>query len=188
MSTAFTSLKDHFLIALPSLEDMNFSRTVTYICEHTPQGAMGLVLNRPTQMQLTDILNHMSIEQSTLANCTQVIYAGGPVEEQRGFVLHSATPAWDSTLKISEQIFVTTSKDILQAMAMGQGPDKFLLALGYAGWGPGQLEAELKQDSWLSCPADSAIIFDLPSEERWLASARLMGIDLNLINSIGGHA
>ena len=181
-------LKNHFLIALPSLGDQNFSHTVTYICDHSEDGAMGIVLNRPTQLQLTDVLNHMNIADSGTTTSTQKIYSGGPVEEERGFVLHTSASPWNSTMKVSEDISITTSRDILEAIASGSGPERSFLALGYAGWGAGQLEKELKEDSWLSGPTDSNIIFDLPADQRWQAAASLLGVDLNLISSVTGHA
>lgn len=183
-----SSLKNHFLIALPSLTDPNFSHTVTYICEHDREGAMGIVLNRPSQLQLKDILGHMDITEQVSARNSQPIFLGGPVEENRGFVLHTPTQGWEATLAISEEVCITTSKDILQAIAADEGPDHSLIALGYAGWGPGQLEQELQQDSWLSAPARSGIIFEVSPEQRWAAAAQIMGVDVNLVTSTAGHA
>ena len=183
-----SSLKNHFLIALPGLEDPNFSRTVTYVCEHSENGAMGIVLNHPSELHLIDVLNHMEIKPSVPGLSSQPVYLGGPVEGERGFVLHSPASRWDSSMCITDDICVTTSRDILQAMAQGQGPDKTLVALGYAGWGAGQLEQELQSDTWLSGPADPGIIFDLPAELRLTSAAALLGVDLNLITSTAGHA
>jgi len=182
------SLKNQLLIAMPNLEDPNFSRTVTFICEHGEHGAMGIVLNRPTDLRLTDILQHMEIGDGLGEAGEQTVYLGGPVEEERGFVLHTHTPPWDSTLAIDDQISITTSRDILEAMAKGDGPNKTLVALGYAGWGAGQLERELQENAWLSGPAESSILFDLPAEDRWEAAARLLGVDVNLLSSEAGHA
>ena len=169
--------------------DGNFSRTVTYICQHSErEGAMGIVLNRPSELRLADVFNHMDIQQQDAGAAEQVVYIGGPVQEERGFVLHTPPANWDSSMPVSEQISVTTSRDILQAMARGEGPIKTFVALGYAGWGPGQLEQELQQDTWLSGPADADIIFNRPPEKRWEAAAALLGIDLNLINTTAGHA
>lgn len=182
-------LSNHFLIALPGMGDANFSRTVTYICQHSEsEGAMGIVLNRPSELQLCDVFNHMDIQQQEPGTADQTVYIGGPVQEERGFVLHTPPANWDSSMPVTEQISVTTSRDILLAMAQGKGPEKTFVALGYAGWGPGQLERELQQDTWLSGPADADIIFDLPSERRWEAAAAVLGIDLNLINTTAGHA
>lgn len=183
-----TSLKSQLLIAMPSLEDPNFSRTVTFICEHSEQGAMGIVLNRPTDLHLADVLKHMDIAADPGPAGEQAVYLGGPVEEERGFVLHSHTGSWDSTLAVNGEISVTTSRDILEAMARGGGPGQTLVALGYAGWGAGQLEQELEQNAWLSGPADQSILFDLPADQRWAAAARLLGVDVNLLSTEAGHA
>ena len=182
------TLKSQLLIAMPSLEDPNFSRTVTYICEHNDQGAMGIVLNRPTDLSLSDVLRHMDIEGGLGNAGEQIVYLGGPVEEERGFVLHSHSPPWDSTLAVNDAISVTTSRDILEAMARGNGPAHTLVALGYAGWGAGQLERELQENAWLSGPSDESILFELPPDQRWEAAARLLGVDVNLLSSEAGHA
>ncbi|MCB1788187.1 MAG: YqgE/AlgH family protein [Chromatiaceae bacterium] len=182
------SLKNQLLIAMPALQDPNFARTVTYICEHGEHGAMGIVLNRPTDLCLADILQHMQIEGGLGDAGEQIVYLGGPVEEERGFVLHTHTAPWDSTLAVNEDISITTSRDILEAMARGDGPSRTLVALGYAGWGAGQLERELKENAWLSGPVDQSILFDLPAEQRWEAAARLLGVDVHLLSSEAGHA
>ena len=182
------SLKNQLLIAMPSLADPNFSRTVTYICEHGEHGAMGIVLNRPTDLRLADVLRHMEIEGGLGEAGEQMVYLGGPVEEERGFVLHTHTDPWDSTLAVDENISITTSRDILEAMARGQGPQHTLVALGYAGWGAGQLERELQQNAWLSGPVDQSILFELPADQRWEAAARLLGVDVHLLSSDTGHA
>jgi len=183
-----SSLKNQLLIAMPSLQDPNFARTVTYICEHGDHGAMGIVLNRPTDLCLTDILQHMQIEGGLGEAGGQTVYLGGPVEEERGFVLHTHTEPWDSTLAIDSEISITTSRDILEAMARGAGPSRTLVALGYAGWGAGQLEREIQENAWLSGPADQTILFELPPEQRWEAAARLLGVDVHLLSSEAGHA
>jgi len=182
------SLKNQLLIAMPSLQDPNFARTVTYICEHGEHGAMGIVLNRPTDLCLADILQHMQSEGGLGEAGEQTVYLGGPVEEERGFVLHTHTEPWDSTLAIDGEISITTSRDILEAMAHGAGPSRTLVALGYAGWGAGQLEREIQENAWLSGPADRSILFDLPPEQRWEAAARLLGVDVHLLSSEAGHA
>ena len=183
-----TSLTNHFLIAMPNLADPNFFHTVTYICEHGESGAMGLVINRPLELRLADIIEQLEIEITDSSINEKQVYAGGPVQGDRGFVLHDSKSAWDSTLQITDEISITTSLDILQAIAIGEGPEKSLVALGYAGWGAGQLEDELAQNAWLSGPAQSDIIFDHPSEQRWQAAANLLGVDLNLLSSDAGHA
>jgi putative transcriptional regulator len=183
-----SSLKNQFLIAMPGLEDPNFSRTVTYICEHGTHGAMGIVVNRPSDLRLTDVLEHMEIASANAAAGDQIVYLGGPVETERGFVLHDRSREWDSTMAITEAISITTSRDILEAMAQGEGPERSLIALGYAGWGAGQLEDEMQHNAWLSGPADPEIIFNLPVERRWEAAARLLGVDMALLSTDAGHA
>jgi len=187
MSSA-SNLTDQFLIAMPGLDDPNFSRTVTYICEHNERGAMGIVVNRPTGLELGDILEQMEIADAAEPVRRRPVYLGGPVQPERGFVLHLHDRLWDSTLQVSSEISVTTSRDILEAMAAGQGPQHVLVALGYAGWGEGQLESELSANTWLSSRADPQIIFELPLEQRWQAAANLLGIDLGLISGDAGHA
>lgn len=182
------NLTNQFLIAMPGLRDPNFARTVTYICEHSDQGAMGIVVNRPLDLSVADVMSHMDIKDTPPAIGQQPVYLGGPVESERGFVLHSSTTSWNSTLRITDAICVTTSRDILEAMAQGKGPARTLVALGYAGWAGGQLEHELQDNAWLSGPADMRILFDMPADERWAAAAQLLGIDLNLISTEAGHA
>ncbi|HIP53333.1 MAG TPA: YqgE/AlgH family protein [Chromatiales bacterium] len=181
-------LTNHFLIAMPGLKDSNFSRTVTYICEHNEHGAMGIVINRPMELHLEDILTQLDIQTESEAVAGQTVYAGGPVQTDRGFVIHTGAQEWDSTLKVTEDIEVTTSRDVLAAIARGEGPEEYLVALGYAGWGSGQLEDEMSANAWLSGPASKEIIFRLPPEQRWQAAASLLGVDLNLLSGDAGHA
>jgi putative transcriptional regulator len=183
-----TSLTNHFLIAMPGLQDPNFARTVTYVCEHTDQGAMGIVINRPTEVTLGELLAQLDIPTRLSAVRDTLVYQGGPVQTDRGFVLHTAGPSFDSTINITAQISVTTSRDVLEAIAGGEGPPQALIALGYAGWGSGQLEQELSANAWLSGPANDDIIFRLDAESRWLAAAKLLGVDLNLLSGEAGHA
>ena len=182
-----SNLTNHFLIAMPGLQDPNFYHTVTYICEHNEHGAMGIVINRPMTIKLGEILEQMDIPANPAA-VDRPVYVGGPVQVDRGFVLHPSERLWDSTLRITPQISVTTSRDILEAMATDQGPDMSLVALGYAGWGSHQLEDEMAANAWLSGPADLGIIFERPAEERWEAAAQLLGVDLNLMSGDAGHA
>ena len=184
-----SSLKNHFLIAMPGLDDPNFSRTVTYICDHDENGAMGIVINRPSELNLADVLEHMGIDNHDPVTSDQIVYIGGPVQEERGFVLHSPNSGdWKSSIAVTDDIGITTSRDILEAMALGQGPAKSLVALGYAGWGAGQLEAEIKDNAWLSGPADAAVLFDLPPDQRWSAAARIIGVEVALMSNDAGHA
>jgi len=183
-----TNLTSQFLIAMPNMEDMNFSQTVTYICEHTDEGAMGIVVNRPTELHLNDILEQLEITDIDLEAGEGYIYIGGPVQPERGFVLHCDNSDWDSTLKVTTDLSVTTSRDILQSIAAGNGPESHLVALGYAGWASGQLEQEISANTWLNGPADSQIIFNTPPELRWKAAAKLLGVDLDLLSGDAGHA
>jgi putative transcriptional regulator len=182
------SLSNHFLIAMPALDDPNFHHTTTYICEHDENGALGIVINRPLKMQLGDILRHMDIEPGSDEISARPVYMGGPVQSDRGFVLHEPSGNWEATLKVTDRIGITSSRDIIQAIATGDGPEKAIVTLGYAGWGAGQLEQELATNTWLSGPANLNIVFDTPSEERWMAAAALLGVDLNLLSGDMGHA
>jgi putative transcriptional regulator len=183
-----TSLTNHFLIAMPGLQDPNFSRTVTYVCEHTDQGAMGIVINRPLEVRLGELLDQLEIKAVSPGVKEITVYQGGPVQTDRGFVLHTAGPTFDSTLNITSDISVTTSRDVLEAIASGEGPAQTLVALGYAGWGSGQLEQEMSANAWLSGPASQEIIFRMETSARWLAAAQLLGVDLNLLSGEAGHA
>jgi putative transcriptional regulator len=183
-----TYLTGHLLIAMPAMADPNFVRTVTYICEHTEQGALGIVINRPLQMDLGEVFQQLALETADAALSRQPVLRGGPVQTERGFVLHEPSQKWDSTVEVSETVHLTTSQDILTAMAGGTGPRRALMALGYAGWGAGQLESELSANAWLTVPASAAIVFDIPYEARWSAAAGLLGINLATISSEAGHA
>jgi len=183
-----TSLTNHFLIAMPGLQDPNFSRTVTYVCEHTDQGAMGIVINRPMDIRLGEVLEQLDIASADRRVLDAAVYLGGPVQPDRGFVLHTSGENFDSTLNITPEISVTTSRDVLEAIADGRGPERRFIALGYAGWAGGQLEEEMSANSWLSGPADEEIIFRLPADARWQAAAHLLGVDMNLLTGEAGHA
>ena len=181
-------LTNHFLIAMPNLADPNFFHTVTYICEHNEEGAMGLVINRPLNLQFQELLDHLKLEAVDPEIAQVTIYQGGPVEIDRGFVLHTGKDEWDSTIQVTDNLSVTMSQDIIEAIALGHGPEKYLITLGYAGWGDGQLEEELAHNAWLNGPAEASIIFDLPEEQRWHAAAAHLGIELNLLSTDVGHA
>jgi putative transcriptional regulator len=181
-------LTNQFLIAMPGLEDPNFFHSVTYICEHNTEGALGLVVNRPLDMQLGEILQHIHLEDAQLQARQLPVHLGGPVQQDRGFILHEPLGNWEATLKVTDRIGVTSSVDILQAIARDEGPERVLIALGYAGWGAGQLEQEMAENAWLTGPADPEILFRTPDEERWRAAARSLGIDLNLLSGDAGHA
>jgi putative transcriptional regulator len=181
-------LTNQLLIAMPAMTDPNFAQTVTLVCEHSDRGALGLVLNRPLPMKLGEVFEQLSLDTANTRVGEAAVLRGGPVQTDRGFVIHRLGGAWDSTLKVSDRIQVTTSRDVLAAMARGEGPPDAFIALGYAGWEAGQLEQEMLANAWLSVPADEAIIFDTPYEERWHAAGRLLGIDLKRISSVAGHA
>jgi len=182
-----SSLRDHFLIAMPGLTDPIFSRSVTYICDHSEQGAMGIVINQPLDLTLGDVFEQLAIDYSAPLKSNPVL-AGGPVNMQRGFVLHRDQGSWESTLRITSEVSLTASRDIVAAIAREEGPAHAQFALGYAGWSAGQLEDEINANSWLIVPADTSIIFDTPVDQRWAATARQLGIDMNLISSTAGHA
>lgn len=182
------NLKDHFLIALPTIEDGIFANSITYICEHSDRGAMGIVINHPLDLRLDEIFEHLAISDIRYPH-NELILAGGPVHMDRGFVLHGSSPQqWDSTLQVTDKIALTTSQDILTAIAHDEGPEDSIVALGYAGWGAGQLENELADNAWLAVPSDLDIIFNTPIEQRAKAAAAKFGIDLNLFSSTAGHA
>jgi putative transcriptional regulator len=180
-------LTNQFLIAMPAMTDSNFAQTVTYIWEHNADGALGIIINRPLQMKLADVFEQLKMPTPAESVGRQSVLQGGPVQTDRGFVVHLGGQ-WEHTRKVTSRIQVTTSPDILDAMARGNGPDTAIVALGYAGWSAGQLEQELAQNAWLTVPADERILFDTPYEERWHAAARLLGVDLATISSHAGHA
>lgn len=181
-------LTNQLLIAMPAMGDPNFAQTVALICDHTERGALGLILNKPLPMRMAEIFDQLEIELSGSSLSERQVLRGGPMQTDRGFVVHRAGGDWDSTLKVSDTIHVTTSRDILAAMARGQGPDQAVVALGYAGWDGGQLEDEIRANAWLSAPVEAGIIFDLPFESRWAAAGRLLGVELSRISSISGNA
>ena len=182
------NLTGHFLIAMPQLDDGFFNHAVTYICEHDDTGSFGIIINQPTDNTLKEVVLEMKIDSDDNYDDKQTIYIGGPVDQGRGFILHRPVGEWQSSLKVTDNIALTTSKDILNAIVNNEGPEDSIVALGYAGWAAGQLENEMAANTWLSCPADEQIIFDTPIEERWKAAAKLIGIDLSLLSSDAGHA
>lgn len=187
-TTQYNSLRNHFLIALPGMQDPSFAQSVTYVCDHGEDGAMGVVINRPMNVTLDEVFEQLSLDIPDPGGRDAVL-AGGPVNRERGFILHPHDGRqWQSSLRISDGVSLTASRDILDAISTGQGPEHTLLILGYAGWEAGQLEEELAENAWLTVPADSAIIFDTPVEQRWGAAARRLGVDVNLIPRQAGHA
>src|SRR5881392_774367 len=190
MSSRISSidLTDHFLIAMPNMADPYFSKSLTYICEHNDQGALGLVVNRPIDMTLQALFERLSLQLKDGEHASAPIYFGGPVQTDRGFVLHEPAGNWQSTLRVRDVIGLTTSKDILEAVGRGEGPKRMLVTLGYAGWSPGQIEQELSQNAWLTVEASDAIIFDTPAEERLAQAMQLLGIDYASLQDEAGHA
>ncbi|MBM3341010.1 MAG: YqgE/AlgH family protein [Betaproteobacteria bacterium] len=189
MATAQSvNLTRHFLIAMPAMADPHFSKTLTFICEHNNQGALGVVVNRPIDMTLHALLEQIELKPADDSAKATSVHYGGPVQIDRGFVLHTPAGAWQSTLAVGDMIGLTTSKDILQAVARGEGPRQFLVTLGYAGWAPGQLEQELAQNAWLTVPADPRVLFDTPAKDRYDAGLKLLGIDLGMLSDGAGHA
>lgn len=170
------------------MQDPNFEQTVTFICQHNEEGALGIVINRVVDLTVGDVLDQMNIPHEKYRGVESPVHYGGPVQNDRGFILHQDLGQWDSTLSITDRIGLTTSRDILEAMVNDGGPERHLLALGYAGWASGQLESEMKQNAWLNGPADYDIIFNLPIETRWSAAASLLGVDLNTLSPEAGHA
>jgi putative transcriptional regulator len=182
------SFNNQLLIAMPGMADPNFSSTVTLICEHNAEGALGIVINRPMNLKLGGLFEQLEVEHPD-AHAAQIpVLDGGPVARERGFVLHNPYREFESSVAVSSDIQLTLSRDILDAIAAGKGPEKSLVALGYAGWQPGQLEAEMLANTWLSVPATPEIIFDVPFSERWMTAADVLGVDISRLSPHAGHA
>lgn len=181
-------LKHHFLIAMPHMADPNFAQTLIYLVEHNRDGAMGLIVNRPSGLNLADVLEQLRPDEPVAPGQQHLpIFSGGPIQTDRGFVLHPSDAQFQATADLGP-LGVTTSQDILFAIADGYGPPQHFIALGYAGWEPGQLETELIENAWLSCPAQPHILFDMPADQRLTAAAASLGVDLRLLSSQVGHA
>ncbi|MEK9791541.1 MAG: YqgE/AlgH family protein [Halieaceae bacterium] len=180
------SLSGHFLIATPVIDSGFFNRSLTYLCQHSTEGAMGIVVNQPLGLDLADMLAHLEIESSEGAGTP--VLAGGPVATDHGFVLHRGPADWEGSQAVNSSICLTGSRDILQAIACGTGPREYLVALGYAGWSPGQLESEMAENSWLSVAADEDILFHHDVAERLAAAGQQLGIDVDLLSAEAGHA
>lgn len=180
--------RHHFLIAMPAMADSIFSRSLIYICEHNQQGALGIMVNRPTNLTMGELFAQIKAPLSRPELEKLPVHYGGPVQTDRGFVLHEPMGQWQSTLSVNDKVGLTTSKDILQAVGLGKGPNSLLVTLGYAGWTQGQLEHELAQNAWLSVPASDRILFDLPAEERLPAAMALLGVDYASLSEDAGHA
>ena len=181
-------LEQQFLIAMPGMDDPNFNRGVTLLCQHNDEGALGITVNRPSEFVLQDLLGQVGLQCADVSLADLPVYDGGPVHRERGFVLHSPDRRSESSMTVGEQIVITTSRDVLEDIASGTGPARFLVALGYAGWGAGQLENEMRDNAWLHVMADSDLIFDLPVEQRWEGAVARLGIEVGRLQPSGGHA
>lgn len=173
---------------MPGMADPNFSTTVTLICEHNDEGALGIVINRPLDLKLAGLFEQLAIDEPDPDIAEHPVLLGGPVGPERGFVLHGPGNRYESTLQVSDDIQLTMSRDVIDELAAGRGPEHALVALGYAGWGAGQLESEMLANSWLTVPATPAIVFDTPFQRRWMSAARTLGIDISQISQDAGHA
>ncbi len=181
-------LTGQLLIAMPGLRDPDFDHTVTLICQHSEEGALGLVINRASEYRMADLLRHLDLATGDAALAAQPVLLGGPLQRERGFVLHAPDGRWAASHAIDAQLSLTTSRDILEALAAGHGPPQMLAALGYAGWEAGQLERELRENAWLTAAADHEILFDVPLEQRWTAAAARMGVDAQRLSPYAGNA
>jgi putative transcriptional regulator len=179
---------NQFLIAMPGMADPNFAQTVTLICEHGPKGALGIVINRALPMNLGDVFEQLGLASEDLQLARQPVLRGGPVQTDRGFVLHIPGGEWESTLPFSARLHLTTSRDILTAMAEGRGPSQAVVALGYAGWDAGQLDDEMARNAWLNVSADEKLLFDTPLDDRWREAGRLLGVNLMQMSGAAGRA
>jgi putative transcriptional regulator len=182
------SLTSQLLVAMPWFGDATFAQTVTLICEHGEKGALGIILNKPLPMKLGEVLSQMRLTAARDDIAERPVLRGGPLYPDRGFVLHRPGGAWDSSHRISDHVQVTTSRDVLAAIARGEGPPEAFIALGYAGWEAGQLEREIKENAWLTLPFDDALAFDLPHEDRWQAAWGRLGVDVASVSATPGHA
>jgi putative transcriptional regulator len=190
-SSAAFNLANHFLIAMPAMQDPIFGGTVVYICEHNDNGVLGVVINKPTDMTMEILFERIDLKLSEGLRTTVVnepIMFGGPVQDDRGFVLHTPGASYSSSLTVTDEVAFTTSIDVLEAVAAGDGPQRMLVSIGYAGWSPGQLEEEIGRNGWLTVGADAHVLFDLPIEERYHAAIKLLGIDPMMLALEAGHA
>ncbi|WP_087142874.1 YqgE/AlgH family protein [Crenothrix polyspora] len=184
-----TYLNNQFIIAMPALTDPIFFHTVTYMCQHNEDGALGIVINRLANMKLGEIFKQMNISVTSETAANMPVFTGGPVQQQRGFVLHTNTNSgkWDMTMAVSDAISLTTSRDVIEAIAAGEGPEQYLVALGYAGWSEGQLEKEMLDNTWLNTPFGKQVLFDTSINMRWSAAAEQIGINITQLTAPAGH-
>jgi putative transcriptional regulator len=182
------SLSNQLLIAMPGMADPNFNSTVTLICEHNDEGALGIVINRLSGLNMGGLFRQLAVEEADEEAASAPVLDGGPVARDRGFVLHSPASEFESSIDVSTDIQLTLSRDVIDSLAAGGGPARSIVALGYAGWEPGQLEAEMLHNTWLTVPATPELIFDVPFEDRWAGAAKSMGVDISQISPHAGHA
>jgi putative transcriptional regulator len=187
-SPSFTSLVDHCLIAMPQLRDSYFANTVVYIWRHSEEGALGLVVNLPIKMQLDEVFEQLGVSLLKNDTASQIVLSGGPVETEKGFILHDAPPRWPSSIAITDALTITTSRDILADIGRGEGPSHFLLALGCAGWSPGQLEQEIRDNAWFTCPATQDIIFSTDYANKPEMAAASLGFSLSQLTTDVGYS
>lgn len=181
-------LSRQFLIAMPGMPDPNFANGVTLLCKHDEDGAIGITINRPSSFTLLEVLRQLDIRCDDVDLGNTAVFEGGPVHPERGFVLHSPSRPYESSISINDEITVTTSRDVLADIVAGTGPEKFIVALGYAGWDAGQLEHEIRENAWLNIDAESAIVFDMPIKDRWEQSVGRLGIDYRNLHTDAGYA
>ena len=181
-------LQQQMLIAMPDMADPNFSRSVTLLCQHNEEGAIGITINRQSGFTLGELLFQLKIPCENQEISSVMVLEGGPVSPDHGFVLHTPVEGFESSVQINDDIMVTTSRDVMTAIAAGKGPENFLIALGYAGWGDGQLESEMRQNAWLSVPVDKDILFETAVQNRWEKAVGKLGISINDLHGVGGHA
>ncbi|MFT2110428.1 YqgE/AlgH family protein [Marinomonas sp. 2405UD68-3] len=187
MKTAFGSLKNHFLISMPQLSDPAFQQTIVYLCEHTPEGAFGLIINRPSDIVFTDLATHLGINVLDRRMADVPIFLGGPVESERGFILHSREKSFINELPITEEISLSASFAVIEEIARGEAPESFLISLGCSGWDAGQLEDEISQNQWLVCEADLDVLFNTSSDLQFSAATKVLGFDMSRLSPDVGH-
>lgn len=191
MAPSTLNLANHFLIAMPSMQDPIFGGAVVYVCEHNEKGVLGVVINKPTDMTMDVLFERIDLKVDDSVQdqvASEPIMFGGPVQDDRGFVLHTPGGRFSSSLSVTDEVAFTTSIDVLEAVASGDGPQRLLVSIGYAGWSPGQLEDEISRNGWLTVGASADVMFDLPIEQRYTAAIKLLGIDPMMLASEAGHA
>jgi putative transcriptional regulator len=186
--SVISSLANNLLVAMPSLHDPNFERTVIYVCEHHEQGSVGLIINRPMQVKLGIVFEQLQIEPNRLEQNRLPLLFGGPVQPERGFVIHKQIGSWRSSLFLQDEVTITTSNDIIRAIAEDIGPKDVLVTLGYSGWTDNQLEREVMDNLWLVCPYKKEILYEVPFEDRWEYAGMTLGIKMNQLSASSGHA